>query len=88
MRPSQALGIREDFIDVVGLREDLPYELLFNIFANGILIMGDEKLYQDLKHRVILKYFSEFFNCFNSISYILFTCSLSKVSISNLSEDY
>ena len=59
---AKALDVPEDLIDVILIHDDLPYELLFNIFRDGILLVGDYKLFEELSIRYAEKYwdFREF----------------------------
>ena len=59
---AKAINVPEDLIDVILINDDLPYELLFNIFREGVLLVGDQELFEELKIRYAEKYwdFKEF----------------------------
>lgn len=45
---AKAIRVPEDMIDITLIHNELPYELLFNIFRDGILLVGDRKLFEEL----------------------------------------
>ena len=53
---AKALSVLEDKIDVIIIDDELPYELLYNIFSDGILILGDKALFEELKVKYAEKY--------------------------------
>ena len=45
---AKAIRVPEDMINITLIHNELPYELLFNIFRDGILLVGDRRLFEEL----------------------------------------